>query len=81
MLDVENYLQKLIGACKNAFGDRLVYAGLQGSYMRGEATVKSDIDVMIVLDGFSAADMDVYREILKEIGEYEKSCGFICGRN
>ncbi|MBR4896870.1 MAG: nucleotidyltransferase domain-containing protein, partial [Clostridia bacterium] len=81
MLDVEKYLQKLMGACKNAFGDRLVYAGLQGSYMRSEATVKSDIDVMIVLDGFSAADMDVYREILKEIGEYEKSCGFICGRN
>ena len=81
MLDVDKYLQKLMGACKNAFGDRLVYAGLQGSYMRGEATVKSDIDVMIVLDGFSAADMDVYREILKEIGEYEKSCGFICGRN
>ena len=81
MFVVDEYLQKLIGACNNAFGDRLVYVGLQGSYMRGEATDKSDIDVMIVLDGFSAADMDVYREILKEIGEYEKSCGFICGRN
>ena len=80
MFVVDEYLQRLIGACNNAFGDRLVYVGLQGSYMRGEATDKSDIDVMIVLDGFSAADMDAYREILKEIGEYEKSCGFICGR-
>ncbi len=80
MFVVEEYLQKLIAACKNAFGDRLVYVGLQGSYMRGEATDKSDIDVMIVLEDFSVADMDVYREILKEIGEYEKSCGFICGR-
>lgn len=80
MFVVDEYLQKLIGACNNAFGDRLVYVGLQGSYMRGEATDKSDIDVMIVLEDFSVADMDVYREILKEIGEYEKSCGFICGR-
>ena len=80
MFVVEEYLQKLIGACNNAFGDRLVYMGLQGSYMRGEATDKSDIDVMIVLEDFSVADMNMYRGILKEIGEYEKSCGFICGR-
>ena len=81
MFVVEEYLHKLIGVCKNAFGDRLVYVGFQGSYMRGEATDKSDIDVMIVLEDFSVADMDVYREILKEIGEYEKSCGFICGKD
>ena len=81
MLDIENYLQRLIGACKDAFGDRLLYVGLQGSYMRGEATDKSDLDVMIILEDFSVADMDVYREILKKIGHYEKSCGFICGKN
>ena len=81
MFAVEEYLQKLIMACKNAFGDRLVYVGLQGSYMRGEATDKSDIDVMVILESFSVADMDAYRKILKEIGEYEKSCGFICGRD
>lgn len=81
MLDVGEYLQELIGACKSAFGDRLVYVGLQGSYMRNEATDKSDIDIMILLDVFSVADMDVYREILNNIGEYEKSCGFICGKD
>ena len=81
MFDVDDYLQRLIGECKNAFGDRLLYAGLQGSYMRDEATDKSDIDVMIILECFSVADMDVYREILKKIGNYEKSCGFICGRD
>ena len=81
MLDIENYLQRLIGACKDAFGDRLLYVGLQGSYLRGEATDKSDLDVMIILEYFSVADMDVYREILKKIGHYEKSCGFICGKN
>ena len=81
MIDIEDYLQKLIGACKNTFRERLLYVGLQGSYMRKEATDESDIDVMILLEDFSVADMDAYRRILKKIGEYEKSCGFICGRN
>ena len=78
--NIDNYLGKLISRCKESFGDRLVYVGLQGSYLRGEATENSDIDVMIVLDGFSVEDMKTYRDILKEIGWYEKSCGFICGR-
>ena len=81
MFDIDNYLQKLIGECNNAFRDRLLYVGLQGSYMRGEATEKSDIDVMIILENFSVADMDVYREILNKIGAYERSCGFICGKD
>ena len=79
--DIEDYLQKLIGACKNSFRERLLYVGLQGSYMREEATDQSDIDVMILLEDFSAADLDAYRDILKKIGAYEKSCGFICGKN
>ena len=79
--DIEDYLQKLIGACKISFRERLLYVGLQGSYMREEATERSDIDVMILLEDFSAADLDAYRDILKKIGAYEKSCGFICGKN
>ena len=81
MIDIEDYLQKLIGACINTFRERLLYVGLQGSYMREEASEKSDVDVMIILEDFSVADMDAYRTILKKIGAYEKSCGFICGRN
>lgn len=81
MFDVGDYLQKLIGECKNTFSDRLLYVGLQGSYMRDESTDKSDIDVMIILKDFSVTDMDMYREILKKIGNYEKSCGFICGKD
>ncbi|MBQ3648978.1 MAG: nucleotidyltransferase domain-containing protein, partial [Treponema sp.] len=77
---INNYLEKLLARCKESFGDRLVYVGLQGSYLRGEATENSDIDVMLVLDGFSVEDMKTYRGILKEIGWYEKSCGFICGK-
>ncbi len=81
MFDINNYLQNLIGACKTAFDSRLLYVGLQGSYLRGEAHKDSDIDVMVILDGFTVRDLDVYREILKKIGDYERSCGFICGKD
>lgn len=78
--NIDNYLEKLISRCTETFGGRLVYVGLQGSWLRGEATENSDIDVMIVLAGFSVEDMKTYRAILKEVGWYEKSCGFICGK-
>ena len=80
MLDLNNYLNKLISGCRSVFGERLLYVGLQGSRLRGEADENSDIDVMVILDRFSVEDMDRYREILKKTGFYEKSCGFICGR-
>jgi hypothetical protein len=81
MFVLDSYLHALILSCRAAFGERLLYVGLQGSYLRGEAHENSDIDVMVILDRFSVQDMDAYREILKEIGFYEKSCGFICGRD
>ncbi len=81
MFELNEYLRELISECKSAFGGRLMYVGLQGSYLRGEAQEDSDIDAMVILDGFSVKDMGVYREILQKIGYYEKSCGFICGRD
>ena len=81
MFDLDSYMNDLIVNCRAVFGDRLLYVGLQGSYLRGEANQNSDIDVMVILDRFSVQDMDLYREILKRIGFYEKSCGFICGRD
>lgn len=80
MFDLDDYLRALILGCQSAFGDRLKYVGLQGSYLRGEARENSDIDVMVILNRFSVRDMDIYRDILKKIGFYERSCGFICGR-
>lgn len=80
MFDLDSYLNALILNCQAAFGERLRYVGLQGSYLRGEAHEGSDIDVMVILDRFSVKDMDQYREILQKIGSYERSCGFICGR-
>ena len=81
MFDLDSYMNALILSCRAAFGERLLYVGLQGSYLRGEAHENSDIDVMVILDRFSVQDMDRYREILKKIGFYERSCGFICGKD
>ena len=81
MFDLDSYLNNLILNCRAVFGERLLYIGLQGSWLRGEAHEGSDIDIMVILDRFCVQDMDQYREILKKIGFYERSCGFICGRD
>ena len=81
MLDLDKYLADLILNCRSAFGERLLYMGLQGSWLRGEAHENSDIDIMVILDRFSVRDMDTYRDILEEIGFYDRSCGFTCGKD
>ena len=48
--------------------------------MRGEATENSDIDIVVILDKLCVDDLDRYRKIIGEIGDSEKSCGFICGK-
>ncbi len=81
MFDLDKYLADLILNCRSAFGERLLYMGLQGSWLRGEARENSDVDIMLILDGFSVRDMETYRGILKKSGFYERSCGFICGKD
>lgn len=79
MFRVDEYLQELISSMQEVFGDRLLYVGLQGSYLREEATENSDIDVMVIINHFSIRDLNSYREIISRMEGYEKSCGFICG--
>ena len=79
MFQAENYLQQLTELLKQQFGRRLLYVGLQGSYLRGEATESSDIDVMVILDQMSISDLAAYRQAVESLESPEKSCGFICG--
>lgn len=79
MFQVEEYLNELMVAMKSVFGERLLYVGLQGSYLREEATEDSDIDIMVVIKDLSRKDLDSYRGIISRMEGYEKSCGFICG--
>lgn len=44
MFKIEEYIDKLIIALKDVFAERLMYIGLQGSYLRHEETEASDID-------------------------------------
>ena len=79
MFIVDEYIPTLIKLLKTAYKERLLYVGLQGSYLRGEATENSDIDIMVVISNMSVADLTKYREAISSLEDYDKSCGFICG--
>lgn len=80
MFRIDEYIDELVNALKNAFGERLVYIGLQGSYLRNEETKSSDIDIMAVIDNISVEDLKTYQKVLISVGNFDKSCGFICGK-
>lgn len=54
-------LDELRRALSDRFGDRLRRVCVFGSWARGEATERSDLDVAIVVDGLSASE---WREAL-----------------
>ncbi len=81
MVDIDIYISELTARLQKVFGERLIYLGLQGSYLRGEATDSSDIDIMAVIENLSLDDLMLYRHVITDIGDYEKSCGFICGKD
>ena len=79
MVNIQSYLSRLTEMLRKEFGQRLLYVGLQGSYMREEAGENSDIDIMVILDELTVHDLDVYRGLVQSLESYDKSCGFICG--
>ena len=80
MIDINNYIARLTDLLKQQFGSRLLYVGLQGSYLRGEATESSDIDIMVVIDGLDMSDLAAYRSAIESLEHFDKSCGFICSK-
>lgn len=80
MICIDKYIEELTAELKEAFDGRLLYVGLQGSYLRGEANENSDIDIMAIIDDMTAEDLKTYKNALMAVGDYDKSCGFICGR-
>ncbi len=81
MFGLEKYISDLSSLLKEIFKKRLLYAGLQGSYLRNEAEENSDIDIMIIIDDMTVHDLNDYKNALVSIGHFEKSCGFICGKS
>ena len=80
MFNAQDYMTRLTEGLRRIFGERLVYVGLQGSYLRNEATETSDIDPMVVIDGLSPEDLSAYKGLIETLEQPELSCGFLCGR-
>ncbi len=78
--DINDYCKKIKDLLLLEFGEKVCYIGLQGSYLRGEATENSDIDIVVILDTLTVEDMDLYRNILEKAGDSDRACGFICSR-
>ncbi len=78
--DVDAWMEGYLNKLKSLFGSRLMCAGLQGSYGRGEATEGSDIDVVVILDYAASEDLKAYSAMLDTLPSREKVCGFISGR-
>lgn len=79
MIDAPIWISGILPRLQDAFGPRLQYFGLQGSYRRGEATETSDIDLVVLLDEVGLDDLDAYRALVYAMPEGNKACGFLCG--
>ena len=81
MLNISVWMQDFLRALENTFADRVWFVGLQGSYGRGEATENSDIDVVVILDELTTADIQVYGKMLNTLSHRELICGFLAGKD
>ncbi len=81
MIELEKWLYQFTESLKKTFHDRIYFVGLQGSYGRGEATEKSDIDLVVILDELTKKDIDLYHSLLDELPNRELICGFISGKD
>lgn len=79
MFDLDRWLDKYIEAVDAAFGARIVFIGLQGSYARGEANEGSDIDVVLILNSLTLDDLTLYKNAIAGLEERTKICGFVSG--
>ena len=80
MIEVESWLERFTQVLRKTFGERVWFAGLQGSYARGEATESSDIDPVVILDVLTAEDIASYGAMLDSLDHRELVCGFLSGK-
>jgi len=80
MIDITAWMQNFLQTLNENFANRVWFVGLQGSYGRGEATETSDIDIVVILDELSAADIQTYHDMLDTLSHRELICGFLSGK-
>lgn len=76
-MNIFAWMRELIGKLQDAFGDRIVFVGLQGSRARGEAHEGNDIDAVVLLDSLRAEDLVMYRGVIEMMPHSDLACGFI----
>ena len=81
MIELEPWLGCFTRILRETFGERVWFAGLQGSYARGEATESSDIDLVVILDTLTAEDIAAYDAMLDPLDHRELVCGFLSGKD
>jgi len=59
--EVKTLLNELRTGLQALYGDRLKGLYLYGSYARGEADPESDLDVLVVLDGYDRYSAEIER--------------------
>lgn len=80
MLNIDLWLTEFQTGLDETFANRIFFLGLQGSYARGEATASSDLDVVVIFDELTPADLQTYGAMLDTLPHREKICGFVSGR-
>lgn len=80
MIEITAWINLFLQKLEETFGERIWFVGLQGSYSRGEATEKSDIDMVVILDELSASDIQSYHTMLDSLPHRELICGFFSGK-
>ncbi len=81
MVDINAWLDEFLKKLNAVFGSRVWFVGLQGSYGRDEATQTSDIDVVVILNEFTVADIQAYNQLLDTLPHRELICGFVSGKD
>ena len=81
MIDITTWMQNFLQELNKTFANRVWFVGLQGSFARGEATEKSDIDIVVILDELSATDIKTYNSMLDTLSNRELICGFLSGKD
>ena len=80
MVNIDLWLTEFQTGLDETFTNRIYFLGLQGSYARGEATASSDLDVVVIFDELTPADLQAYGAMLDTLPHREKTCGFVSGR-
>lgn len=80
MIEIGSWMEDFLQNLEHTFGSRIWFVGLQGSYGRGEATENSDLDVVVILNALTSADIRAYNAMLDTLPHREKICGFLSGK-